>query len=95
LGDAGRVASPQAHEARVDLKEGWQYEPKIPVEGGKALRPDTGTPMRTPDPDKRFYLELKPDTPTGRIAGARAARRYQEASGQKVRVIYYNPKDYR
>jgi len=38
-------------------------------------------------------LELKPNTKSGRAAAARAVKRYQGASGKKVRAIYYNPKD--
>lgn len=91
---AGRRAH-RALEDRLKLKDGWDYEPRIPMENGRPLRPDVGTPHRSPDPNKRFYLELKPDTPTGRIAGAKQAKRYQEATRQRARVIYYNPKDYR
>ena len=40
------------------------------------------------------FLELKPATPTGRIAGRRAVKRYTKALERKTRDIYYNPKDY-
>jgi hypothetical protein len=59
------------------------------------VKPDVGTPQRDPlNPDKRYYLELKPNTPTGRSAAAKAASRYSVKTGQKVRPIYYDPKDY-
>ena len=90
---AGRRAH-KAHQAKVELKDGWDYEPRIPTKDGRILRPDTGTPLRSDKPLDRYFLELKPDTPTGRIAGARAAKRYQDATKRPTRVIYYNPKDY-
>jgi hypothetical protein len=82
-------------EDTVEAKPGWQYEPKVPRAGQRPLKPDAGTPRRSPAaPEKRCYLELKPDTPTGRAAGARAVKRYQDATGEKARVIYYDPKDF-
>jgi len=77
----------------VSQKEGWEYEPK--VRGQPKVKPDAGTPQRNPaNPDKRYYLELKPNTPTGRAAAARAVKRYEQATGQKVRAVYYDPKDF-
>lgn len=93
---AGRRAD-RFYGAKADAKEaaGWKSQPRITREGQTALRPDIGAPARNPaKPDKRFYLELKPDTPTGRIAGRKAVKKYKEASGNKTRVIYYNPKDF-
>jgi hypothetical protein len=46
------------------------------------------------DLTERYYLELKPNTPTGRAAAARAAKRYFDATGRPVRPIYYDPKDF-
>lgn len=91
---AGRRAH-QALKERVEQKPGWDYEPNIPRAGQRPLKPDVGTPPRDPlNLDKRNYIELKPDTPTGRTAAERAAKRYQLESGQKVRKIFYNPKDF-
>ena len=39
------------------------------------------------------YLELKPDTASGRRAAARQVRRYQEDGERRVRAVYYKPKD--
>jgi hypothetical protein len=80
-------------EQRLLGKEGWDYEPKPP--NGSPLRPDVGTPQRNAaDPADRYYLELKPNTPTGRAAAARAVKKYKDATGRPVRPIYYDPKDF-
>lgn len=73
-------------------KEGWTPEPRVIGADGKLLKPDIGTPPRTSDPAVRKYIEVKPNTPSGRAAGARQAKKYEEATGQKVRVLYYDPK---
>lgn len=91
---AGRRAHMQL-KAKVEAKPGWKYEPRIPREGQRPLRPDAGAPQRDPaNPNKRYFLELKPDTPSGRAAGARALRRYKSASKNKVRLILYPPEDF-
>jgi hypothetical protein len=86
----------QAHaafKAQVQAKDGWDPEPAVKRPGQRPLRPDAGTPARNPEnPDERHYVELKPDTPSGRARGASAVKRYQDASGNKTRVIYYDPK---
>ena len=38
-----------------------------------------------------FILELKPNTSSGRRAGARQIRIYEEQLGMRGRVIYYEP----
>ncbi|HEX3887381.1 MAG TPA: hypothetical protein VHW05_07775 [Phenylobacterium sp.] len=82
-------------EERLAGKPGWEYEPDVPRPGAKPLKPDVGTPQRTPeDLDKRYYLELKPNTPSGRAAAARAVKKYMDATEQKVRAIFYDPKDF-
>jgi hypothetical protein len=76
-------------------KPGWQYEPKLPREGQQPLKPDIGTPKRNPiDPTKRKYIELKPDSPSGMAAGARALQRYREVTNDPVRLLFYNLKDF-
>jgi hypothetical protein len=91
---AGRRAH-NSLETKLDAKKGWEYEPGLSRPGQRPLKPDAGTPPRNPlDPDKRYYLELKPNTPSGRAAAARAVKRYRGATEQKVRPIYYNPKDF-
>lgn len=92
---AGRRAHKAAEEAAERKGGGWDYEPRIARQGQRPLKPDLGTPPRNPtNPEKRYYLELKPNTPTGRAAGARAVKRYGAASEQKARVIYYDPKPF-
>ena len=39
-------------------------------------------------------MELKPDTPTGRAAATRAVKRYLDATGRKVRPIFYKLEDF-
>jgi len=78
----GRAAHRTLAE-RVKAK-GWQSEPTMRGADGKIYRPDVVTPQG-------HILELKPNTPSGRAAGARQIRRYQEQLGMRGRVIYYNP----
>lgn len=90
---AGRRAH-QALKTRVDTKSGWQAERSVRTEKG-VLRPDVSAPARNPaKPDARYQMELKPDTASGRRAGAKAAERYTNETGNKTRPIYYNPKDF-
>jgi len=94
----GRLAH-QRFKGRVAQKQtsGWESEPTLKTESG-VMRPDALGPKRNWDPDNanlRFALELKPNTPTGRAAGARAIKRYTDATGYPARVVYYNPKNVR
>lgn len=90
---AGRRAHNQLKD-KLRPKEGWDYEPR-PETKGPLMKPDAGTPARKPEaPEKRFYIELKPDTPSGRRAAAKAVKRYQEGTKQRARAIYYDPKDF-
>jgi hypothetical protein len=73
-------------------KEGWQPEPRVPGPNGTTLKPDIGAPRRTPDPAVRKYIEVKPNTPSGRAAAARQVKKYEEATRQKVRALFYDPK---
>jgi hypothetical protein len=80
--------------ARVAQKPAWKPQPTVSNEEG-VFRPDVGLRVRDPvKTDSRFQLELKPDTPSGRRAAARAVKRYVEGTGNKTRAIFYNPKDY-
>lgn len=92
---AGRRAHAQ-FKAKVEAKGGgWHADRNVALEGQPQRRPDALTPARNPiHPKKRHYLELKPDTPTGRAAGRRAIEKYQTPDGNKTRVIYYKPKDF-
>jgi hypothetical protein len=49
---------------------------------------------RTPDPDVRKYIEVKPNSPSGRAAAARQIKKYEEATLQKVRALFYDPKKF-
>jgi hypothetical protein len=76
----------QAHAEfgqRITAK-GWEYEPRLLGADGKYYKPDGLTP-------RGYILELKPNTPSGRAAGASQMKNYQEQLGVKGRVIYYDP----
>lgn len=84
----------QAMKVRVKAKPGWEAEEAIVTERG-LIRPDVMALARSPaKPVARHLMELKPNTPSGRRAGARAAKRYSEATGNRTRVIYYDPKSF-
>jgi hypothetical protein len=51
---------------------------------GKVYKPDVVTPNGR-------ILELKPNTPSGRAAGAAQITKYEEQLGMPARVTYYNP----
>jgi len=88
---AGRRAH-QALKARVDQKPGWGAEQGVKG-GDRLLRPDVRAPARDPaNPATRFQMELKPNTPSGRRAAARAVEQYTRETGNKTRGIYYDPK---
>ena len=90
---AGRRAHAALKE-RLAQKPGWKYEPRIEESGDPPLKPDVGAPQRNPlDPRSRKLMELKPDTPSGRAAAARAVKRYLDATGRTVRPIFYNLQD--
>ena len=77
----------QAHAEfgkRRDAKPGWEYEPKLHGADGKLYKSDGMTP-------RGYILELKPNTPSGRSAGAAQMRNYQEQLGVRGRVICYDP----
>jgi len=91
---AGRRAHAALKE-RLAQKEGWEYEPKLARPGEPPLKPDLGTPKRNPQlPDKRMYGELKPDSPSGRTAGARALKKYQALTDDYIRLFLYNLKGF-
>lgn len=81
---------------RVAKKPGWKPEPTLRLDDGRILRPDVRTPPHVRTPGEKptpFQMELKPNTPSGRAAAARAVKKY-EPTGVKTRPIYYNPKDF-
>jgi hypothetical protein len=74
-------------------KDGWKPDPTLKLEG-KTLKPDLAAPARTSDPAVRRYIEIKPNTPSGRAAAARQIKKYKEASRQNVRALFYDPKKF-
>lgn len=73
-----------------------ETEPTVKLDNGRILRPDVRTPprVRSPEePPKPFQMELKPNTPSGRRAAARAMKKYEE-TGVKSRPIFYDPKPF-
>jgi hypothetical protein len=90
---AGRRAH-NDFKARVQAKPAWDAETSM---RGKTatVRPDAMAPARDRlDPTRRRFIELKPNTPSGRRAGERSVRKYEEETGNRTRVIYCNPKDF-
>jgi hypothetical protein len=82
-------------QERLAQKPSWEYEPKLSRPGQRPLKPDMGTPKRNPQlPNKRMYGELKPDSPSGRAAGARALKKYQAVTNDPVRLFFYTLKDF-
>jgi hypothetical protein len=80
--------------ARVAEKPNWKSQMTITTKKG-TVRPDASTPTKNPlDDTARYHLELKPKTPSGRRAAARAVKRTTEITGRKTRAIYYDPEDF-
>ncbi|MGH8017260.1 MAG: hypothetical protein ACREIA_03070 [Opitutaceae bacterium] len=79
----GRQAHRELAE-KVAQKPGWQSEPRLIGADGKLYKPDVVTP-------RGRIMELKPNTPSGRAAGARQIRNYEEQLGMPGKVIYYDP----
>jgi hypothetical protein len=83
-------AAARGRQAHQDLREqilkkpGWKSEPKLLGADGKSYKPDVVTPSGR-------FMELKPNTPSGRAQGARQVRIYTKQLGMKGRVIYYDP----
>lgn len=75
-----------AFRAKVEAKPGWKSQPRVKTEEGLRI-PDARAPVRTGKSVK--YVELKPDTPSGRRAGEKAIEKYKDLG--KTRVVYYRP----
>jgi hypothetical protein len=92
---AGRRAHAALRE-RVAQKPGWDPEPTVKLDDGRILRPDVRTPARVRKPGEvpePYQMELKPNTPSGRRAAARAVKKY-EGTNVKTRPIFYDPKPF-
>lgn len=86
----------RAHDAYEDIAKakGWEVEQTIE---GTRLRPDIKPPARLAgkaQPPKTRYIEVKPNTPSGRSAAARQVKRYEAQPDVKVRTLYYDPKKF-
>jgi hypothetical protein len=84
--------------AKVDAKPGWKAEKTVKTPTGETIRLDARGPNRQPQPElpeKRRFLELKANTPSGRRSGAGTVKRYEKLTDSHGRVVYYDPKDYR
>jgi hypothetical protein len=78
------------NEAHADFSKkgntkGWAVTPRLtdPLTG-KTVIPDAVTPSGHP-------VELKPSTPSGVARGERQLPKYERATGNNGRVIYYDP----
>ena len=80
---AGRHAHRELAE-RVTQKPGWKSEPRMTGADGKTYKPDVVTP-------RGRIMELKPDTASGRAAGARQTSNYSSQLGAPARTITYQP----
>lgn len=65
------------------MKPGWQSKPRIIDEDGNAHIPDALS-------SSGRLVELKPNTVSGRKQGRRQLKRYEQVTGRKGRVIYYD-----
>jgi RHS repeat-associated protein len=66
--------------------KGWEINPRLKdPKTGKTVIPDAVTPGGHP-------LELKPNTPTGKAKGVSQLPKYERATGNNGRIIYYDPK---
>jgi len=85
--NAAAAAGRQAHRdlaERVVRKPGWNSEPRIIGAGGKIYIPDAVTP-------RGRILELKPNTASGKAAGARQIKQYSVQMDARVGLITYPP----
>jgi hypothetical protein len=64
--------------------DGWRSEKLMQGANGKWYRPDVITPSGN-------FIELKPNTISGRIKGYYQARTYRKQLNIHGKVIYYNP----
>jgi len=71
---------------KVKNKPGWKSEPNV-GKNGDVLRPDALSPSGKP-------VEYKPNTPSGKAKGKSQLKKYEKATGEKGRVIYYDPSKY-
>ncbi len=83
--NAAAAAGRQAHRElarKVAQKPGWKSEPRMKGADGKTYKPDVVTP-------RGRIMELKPNTPSGKAAGARQTGNYSVQLGAPARTITY------
>jgi hypothetical protein len=65
--------------------KGWTANPRLTdPKTGKTVIPDAVTKSGKP-------VELKPNTPSGKAKGEKQLPKYERATGQKGKVVYYDP----
>ncbi len=69
---------------RVQEREDRGWHRRGYTVNGRWIFPDATT-------RRGYLLELKPDTPSGRAAGAKQCAEYTRVTGNRCRVIYYQP----
>lgn len=69
---------------RVDEREDRGWHRRGYTVNGQRIFPDATT-------RRGYLLELKPDTPSGRAAGAKQCAEYTRVTNKRCRVIYYQP----
>lgn len=69
---------------RVDERKDRGWHRRSYTVNGQRIIPDATT-------RRGYLLELKPDTPSGRAAGAKQCAEYTRVTGRRCRVIYYQP----
>jgi len=84
-----RAAAKIGQKAHTALKlkalaKGWQAEVTMIGKNGRKYRPDIITPSGN-------FIELKPNTISGRLKGWYQSNRYKRELGIHGRVVYYNP----
>ena len=85
-GESAAAALGRARHAELAKKaraKGWTAETRIEI-GKHTIQPDIVTKSGR-------IIELKPNTPSGRRAGAAQIERYKKLLRKNGRVIYYDP----
>jgi RHS repeat-associated protein len=84
--DKGNAAHKDFSQKAKD--KGWTVTPTLKdPKTGKTVKPDAVTPSGKP-------VELKPNTASGKAKGAQQLPKYERATGQKGRVVTYDPNKY-
>lgn len=84
-GREAHEALKQKVKAKAAKNPNWKAErPRKDDITGKTVIPDVQTPSGR-------FIELKPNTVSGRKQGARQKKKYEQALGKKGKVVYYDP----